>query len=236
MFQHKSVPRGFSNVEDITKGIDAINNYKTSANVKSLWTPNLRLQTAAHDLKTKPLLSGSKIGVPILLKSFKNIQNRPNVPFNNTLFSKNYLSRNTAMIDYQKSTQNLEQMKLDMKLKNDQRFRISEDTPPPLIITYNGTQDKFIPVTVSEGGAITPTKLGLPDIMLNFHHISESINPVFFHIDPKKYKQIEIAVTVLYGMTSHNDKPISIEEFVKIYDNKRLELLRALNRKHKFIK
>lgn len=99
---------------------------------------------------------------------------------------------------------------------------------PPLLVRYGESKDAYIPVELYTGGEIHYAK-GFPDLILNFHADTHAITVTTCKIDPKKMREYEIAMQVLYSMaTADPERAITMAEFTIMYDTKRYALLRSL--------
>lgn len=189
-----------------------------------MWNPTLQTQ-----------IMSQKIGQPLTLGSpdiGKTLMAATPPAGHQDLFMQNYVNK-------QDGQRNLDTTMQTAAAVHKQATVITSSPPrehqcrvfPPLLVRYDDPkthQDAFIPVELYSGGEIHYAR-GFPDMILNFHADTHAITLTTCKIDPKKMREYEIAMQVLYSLvTTDPDKMLSVAEFTVMYDVKRYALLRSL--------
>ncbi len=102
---------------------------------------------------------------------------------------------------------------------------------PPLLIRYNGAEDKYIPVRITNSsGEIHAVRDELPDMIVNFHAQSRAITLTVCRIDSTHMEKYFTVLDVMYSIApvANNEVAVTIEEFTKLYDQHRAEYLHNL--------
>lgn len=101
-------------------------------------------------------------------------------------------------------------------------------TWPPLFVRYHGPRDKTIPVILLENGELVVTKK-IPDLVLGFSAQFGSILVTICKFSKRKESIYKLTQDILFSMRSSSY--LTLEEFQKLYDVTRYEILQ----KRKFI-
>lgn len=189
----------------------------SSQQTPKLWNPSLQTSFASQHTGQHFVVGSPQMGASMVTK-----------PPTQDLFLKNYINKNDATKNMYTSMQIAANTykAVDTKQGSPSPNVKTCQVYPPLLVRTN-TED-FIPVELFMDGEIRRTN-GYPDMIVNFHADTGAITLTVCQIDPKKMKQYEIAMQVLYSLTS--DQPVTIPQFTDMYDNKRYTLLRSLANK-----
>lgn len=136
-------------------------------------------------------------------------------PFPETLFGQSYVHLEDAQRDYAQVLRNLGRVE---DVSN------TCSVFQPLLVKFAGEKDAYIPVRLGLGAELQKT-LRTPDLVLNMHSESKAITVSVCEVQKDRILLFRTAIDTLYSMTA--DRPLTILEFQRLYDDVRLQILKA---------
>lgn len=124
-----------------------------------------------------------------------------------TLFDQHYTSPAYAKADYEASSKTCR-------------------TYPPLRIRVDES-DQSIPVRILSGAELQVTEK-IPDIILHFHKASKAVTISACEIPPEKSFLFQRVMTLLYSLEVTPVRWLTQNEFLKLYDTARSQMIRKL--------
>lgn len=145
---------------------------------------------------------------------------------NNSLFAKHYASPSTAQSDHDQSLNNAKLGLSSEGLQHESTCFVL----PPLFIRYQdpaNAGDAYIPFIIVGSGELHETK-ETPDLIVNFHKQSQAITLTVCR-DPgsDRMSLFERVIQWLYSLISTSGKPVTVKQFLSMYDQKRYETLQS---------
>lgn len=164
--------------------------------------PNLQeLDTIITSFQNMKNETTSSIVPPLVQKQIITKENK---------ISEHYVDQKKGEIEYaitrQKSNEILSKFNKDYQCK----------TLPPLLVRYQGDKDLHLPIILLYDGELTVNYKQIPDLILHFLFISQTILVSFCKMNHSKLEIYKFVEKVLYRMESKT--PLTLEKFQILYD------------------
>ena len=209
-----STPASFPSLDVLLKSMNTLE--QSSKAQPKLWSPQLQTEFIGPSATLgSPNTGKAVMAVPPLQQQ--------------DLFMKNYINKQDGVKDLKVSMANAADIhkKATLAVGNPPSEHVCK-VFPPLLVRYQDPQakDAYIPVELSAGAEMHYAR-SFPDLVLNFHADTHAVTVTVCRIEPFKMKVYELAMQVLYSMTTTQpDKMLTVTEFTALYDNVRYNLLR----------